>query len=173
MEEQKLHKNSYSYTVRKTPVLLIAQIICIEILVLVAHLTIRAISVWIASILVLDIPSFVMTLEIIIMQVLGVYLIVMLVLQWINTYYILNPKEVIVRKGVISTYSGTYELANLQSMTVLQGVFGKIFNYGTIKLFNPVLKEDLYLSDISNPRKYAAIIQEIEPELTPIIRKQR
>lgn len=173
MEEQKIHQNSYSYTVRKTPVLLVAQIVFVEILILVAHLSIRFVSLWIAGILEFEIPGIFFTVELVIMQFVGVYLIVMFVLQWVNTYYVLNPKEVIVKKGVIATYSGTYELANLQSMSVLQGIFGKIFNYGTIKLFNPVLKEDLYLSDISNPRKYAAIIQEIEPEVTPIIRKQR
>ena len=94
-------------------------------------------------------------------------------LTWLNKHYVLNPKEVIVKTGVISTKSTTYEIANLQSMSISQNIIQKIFNFGSIKLFNPVLKEEIFLSDIPDPHKYGEIIQRYQPEMTPLIRKPK
>jgi hypothetical protein len=58
-------------------------------------------------------------------------------------------------------------------MTISQNILQKIFNFGSIRLFNPVLKEEIYISNVPEPHKYGSIIQQYQPELTPLIKKQK
>jgi uncharacterized membrane protein YdbT with pleckstrin-like domain len=119
------------------------------------------------------VPAALLTIEVILLQIVNLYFLLTVILSWINEYYILNPKEVIIKTGVFTSQSVTYEFANLQSMTVNQSVWQKIFNFGTIRLFNPVLKEEIYLSNIPDPVKFGNIIQQHQPDITPIIRKTK
>lgn len=171
--KEEISNSGYSYTTHQTPFLLILRIIITEILIMMVHYSIRILLIQLAQYLNWQTPIFLLTLEIIILQIINLYLIITIVLSWINLTYTLNPKEIMCKQGIVSTKSITYEFANLQSMTVTQNFIQKIFNYGTIKLFNPVLKEDVYLIDIPDPFKYAKIIQQYQPEVTPLIKKQK
>ncbi len=165
--------NQYSYLIRRAPVLLILRIIVIEVMVMTIHFALRLGISELFKLLAVSIPPALMTIEVILVQITNLYFLLFVILSWINEYYILNPKEVIIKTGVFTSQSVTYEFANLQSMTVNQSVWQKIFNYGTIKLFNPVLKEEIYISNIPDPVKYGNIIQQHQPEITPIIRKTK
>lgn len=171
--ENRKNDGAYSYTIHQTSFLLILRLILTEIIIMMATYSIRVLLNQITEYLNWQLPLFIITSEVIILQIINLYLIINIVLQWINLTYTFNPKEVIIRQGVFSTNSVTYEFANLQSMTIVQNIIQKIFNYGTIKLFNPVLKEDVYLIDIPDPNKYANIIQQYQPDMTPIIKKQK
>jgi len=173
MEEKQNSNLSYSYNVRQSPVLLIARIVVSEIVIMVLHYFIRFILDQIFIFLVTKQPLFVITIEVILIQILNIYILLIAILTWLNKQYIFNPKEVIIKTGVLSTKSTTYEIANLQSMSISQNIIQKIFNFGSIKLFNPVLKEEIYIADIPDPHKYGEIIQQHQPEMTPIIRKPK
>lgn len=172
MEEIKSNQ-TYSYTIHQSPFLLILRISIVETLVMMVHYSSRVILIQLADYLNWRIPISVLTLEIAVLQLINLYLILSIVLKWINVTYTFNPKEVIVKQGVFSTKTITYEFANLQSMTVTQNMIQKIFNYGTVKLFNPVLKEEVHLIDIPTPNKFANLIQQYQPEITPLIKKQK
>lgn len=156
---------------RQSPVFLVSRIITVEVLILIVHFALRYTLEQVF--ILLGFPFSVQTLfiEAVIIQIVNLYFLVVVVLSWVNEYYILNPKEVVIKKGILSSRSTTYEFANLQSMTVRQSFWGRIFNYGTIKLYNPVLRADVYLTNISNPEKAGAIIQQTQPDIAPIIRK--
>jgi hypothetical protein len=50
-------------------------------------------------------------------------------------------------------------MSNVETVTIEQGLLGRVFNFGTLAIFNPVLNQDcLYLEDIPNPHKYAKIL---------------
>jgi len=173
MEEQKYNNRSYSYDVRQSPVLLIARIVMSEIVIMILHYFIRFILDQIFLFLNAKQSILIITIEVIIIQILNIYILLVAILTWLNKHYIFNPKEVIIKTGIINTKSTTYEIANLQSMSILQNVVQKIFNFGSIKLYNPVLREEIYISDISDPHKYGEIIQRHQPETTPLIRKPK
>lgn len=173
MEEQKKNNQLYSYVERQSPVLLVGRIITSEIVIMTLHYFVRFILDQIFLFLNVKAPLFVITIEVILIQILNLYILLVAILTWLNKQYIFNPKEVIIKTGVLSTKSTTYEIANLQSMSISQNFIQKLFNFGSIKLFNPVLKEEIYISDIPNPHKYGEIIQQYQPENTPLIRKPK
>ncbi len=49
----------------------------------------------------------------------------------------------------------------VEGAKVEQSFLGLLFNYGTIELYDPALKEQVYLLNIANPKKYSEIIQDI------------
>lgn len=173
MEEQKKNNQLYSYVERQSPVLLVGRIVTSEIVIMVLHYFVRFILDQIFLYLNLKTPLFVISIEVILIQILNLYILLLAILTWLNKQYIFKPKEVVIKTGILSTKSTTYEIANLQSMSISQNFIQKIFNFGSIKLFNPVLKEEIYISDIPNPHKYGEIIQQYQPENTPLIRKPK
>ncbi len=172
MEEVRSSVGEYSYTIRKTPVLLVMRILMVEVLIMITHYLLRVLMGFVASQLQLELSVTLLTIEVIALQAVNVVLLLAGVMGWLGEYYILNPKELVVRRGILSTQSTTYEFANLQSMSVVQNIWGKLFNYGTIRLYNPVLKEEVFMSYVPSPTKYGSIIQQHNPDITPLIRKR-
>jgi uncharacterized membrane protein YdbT with pleckstrin-like domain len=171
MEEQKNEQGYYSYLIRQSVVFLVFRILTVEVLILISHFLIRYILQQLFTLINAPFSVELLFIEAVFVQFINLYFLVVVVLSWINEYYVLNPKEVVIKKGILSSRSTTYEFANLQSMTIRQSFWGRIFNYGTIKLYNPVLRTDVYLTNIPNPQKSGAIIQQHQPDITPIIRK--
>ena len=82
-------------------------------------------------------------------------------LQWANNYYILKEKEIVYVTGIITRRERNYSLANVQSISSEQGLFGRILHYGTITIFSPALQRELYLTEISNPRDMVEKIKQV------------
>lgn len=85
-------------------------------------------------------------------------------LQWLNEYYEISPILIMHRSGVFFKHEQKYPLAHMKIVEVNQSFFGRILNYGTISLLDPIRIErmDMYL--IHNPLRYAAILEEQMPE---------
>lgn len=164
MDDVSISPDKYSFTIRHTPVLLVLKILAAELLIALVSFGVRLVLIYLD--LNIAFFSFLSLYSIIIflLQLLNIYLILFNVFWWVGEYYILNPKEVIMKRGIANTISVTYELANLQSMTIEQSFVERILGYGHIHLFNPVLKEEVILSSIQNPQKYADIIQQTTPD---------
>lgn len=173
MEEVKKNNDQYTYVLRQSTVMLITRLLICEIVVMILHYGIRFAIAQYFDFFSMKPSILVMTTEIILIQLLNLYILLAVILTWIGEQYILNPKEVIIKNGVLNTKLVTYEIANLQSMTISQNILQKIFNFGSIRLFNPVLKEEIYISNVPEPHKYGSIIQQYQPELTPLIKKQK
>lgn len=90
-------------------------------------------------------------------------LILYITLDWINNFYILDSKAVVTRRGIIFSKEGSYDMAGIESVEVSQGLFGKIFNFGTLILFNPILERDLKLNFIPDPYAEGKFIQSMHP----------
>lgn len=80
-------------------------------------------------------------------------------LQWANEYYEITHGEITHHKGVFSRSQQIYSLDNIEAITIEQGFLGRLLHYGTIKLVNPVLNQEIYLYLISQPEKYLEVIQ--------------
>jgi len=92
-----------------------------------------------------------------------IVLIVSIVLGWGSHYYAIDNQTVFIYNGVIFTRTINYDMAGIESVEVDQGLLGKIFNFGTLKLFNPHLKRELTFNHIPNPNEEAAFIHHIHP----------
>jgi uncharacterized membrane protein YdbT with pleckstrin-like domain len=82
------------------------------------------------------------------------------IIKWASTYYVINYKEISITKGVIRKKKCSYDIRGIQSSSVTQGLLGRIFNYGTIHLENPLLKSDVFLKNIYSPNSYINIIEQ-------------
>lgn len=80
---------------------------------------------------------------------------IIIFLQWAYTIFEIKTHELVFRKGIIHRRRTIHSLKNIQSVEVDQGFFGLLFHYGDIRLYNPLLKEEVYMRSVSDPEKYA------------------
>jgi uncharacterized membrane protein YdbT with pleckstrin-like domain len=90
------------------------------------------------------------------------FLVLQVVLNWTNEEYEIREGSVIHRKGIFRLREEIFTLRNLASSRISQNFFGKLFNFGTITLSSPLLKQDVYLINIHDPKK---IITSLEDNL--------
>lgn len=86
------------------------------------------------------------------------------IVAWLEEYYEITPMEVIHRKGFLFRREESYTLDHIGSITVEQGLFGRIFNFGSIKLFDWALEKNMYVYLIHSPLKYHHILETLIPE---------
>lgn len=99
-----------------------------------------------------------------ILVVLKTFFMIFIMVQWLNQYYEISTKEVIYRKGLIFKKEERYEFEHIGSIELEQGIFGKLLNFGTIKLFDWATEKDVLLYLIHNPMKYEKILEDLIPE---------
>lgn len=158
------------YRIRQTVVIPIFKLILIELIITLISFLTRLLSFNYLSELL---NNFIIILEILLIQIFNLYLVINVIFNWIGVEYILRTDEIIIKKGILKLKETTYEIANLQSMSINQSLFGRLFNFGTIRLFNPVLKEEVFIENIPNPSFYGKFIQKGEQKSPQIIRPIR
>ncbi|MBP7774467.1 PH domain-containing protein [Candidatus Woesebacteria bacterium] len=99
-----------------------------------------------------------------IIQIINVSILVFLILNWYNRTYIFRGKDLLFRWGILSTTDKIFQFDNVEKVTIRQNLLGRIFNYGTIDIYNPLIKEDAYMVSIPNPKHYADVIQGVVPK---------
>ena len=85
------------------------------------------------------------------------------IIGWLNNYYEITPRELIHKKGFIFKKEEKHTLNHLISVKIEHGIMGRIFNYGTLNLYNKELKKDMIIYAIHNPIKYHHILQNLLP----------
>lgn len=87
------------------------------------------------------------------------------IIQWLNEYYEITTGEVIFKKGFFFKKEERHVFEHIGSVKLEQGILGRIFNFGTLKLFNWTKEKYVYLYLIHNPMKYQKILEELLPEV--------
>lgn len=82
-----------------------------------------------------------------------------IIIQWLSEYYEITIEEVIHKKGFIFKKEQRNTLDHIASVKIEQGVFGRIFNYGTLKLHNWATEKEFVMYLIHNPRRYHHILE--------------
>jgi membrane protein YdbS with pleckstrin-like domain len=85
--------------------------------------------------------------------------------QWINEYYEIYPDRITHRSGFIFQTKDVWSLKNIVEIEFEQGIAGRFFNWGTIRLFDRELKQKFSLYMIHNPHKYYAAIRRLLPSV--------
>lgn len=105
-----------------------------------------------------NIPLFVL------LVVLKTCFMIYVIVAWLEEYYEITPVEVVHRKGFLFRREERYTLDHIGSITLEQGIFGRIFNFGSLKLFDWALEENINIYLIHSPRKYNHILETLVPE---------
>ena len=89
------------------------------------------------------------------LYVIQIFIIISILLRWLTTRYYIEKNRLIELKGIFSTRERTYDLKNLKSVIIDQGIMGKIFHFGTVSMVitSPNLTEKITLSEIPNPQE--------------------
>lgn len=95
----------------------------------------------------------------IIMASVGISLLIVIISLWVNEGLLVDEDEIVYQKGVLKTTHTSYPYTNIQRVTVHQTLLGKIFNYGSIDLYVPVLGQDLIFTEMPSPHKIAKLIK--------------
>jgi uncharacterized membrane protein YdbT with pleckstrin-like domain len=97
--------------------------------------------------------------------VLLIYLamVIYIILSWSRHYYVINSQAVLMYDGIIFSKSKSYDMAGVESIEVDQGLIGKIFNFGTLKLYNPRLEKEITFHRIPDPNQEAGFIHGMHP----------
>jgi hypothetical protein len=95
------------------------------------------------------------------MMVVKTMLTLFVVLDWLNEYYEITPTTLSHRRGLIWRKEQDYDLKHIRSVSVQQGIFGKLLNYGTITLYERELRKEIYVYLIHNPVKYLHVLRDL------------
>ncbi len=88
---------------------------------------------------------------------------VYVILLWLNDYYELTTELVVHRHGIFWQKEDSFKVTHIKNFGIRQGIFGKLFNYGTLHFYDWFLKQEYTLYLIHNPRKYLKILEELLP----------
>lgn len=90
---------------------------------------------------------------------------VYVVMEWLSEYYEISPYTVSHRRGVIFKKQDRYSIQNIKQVRIIQGVMGRVFNYGTIVLFDWRLAKTAEMYAVHNPMRYVRILEELLPNV--------
>ncbi len=153
----------YSYPIRSSTAIVIARIVTVQVLIGVISLLVSLPLIVFSSFINQYLPSLILyALITIVLQMINMFIIVTIFLRWINTIYIVRQNEIITQSGIWNIQEHKYTTEHAQRVSVEQSIWGRIFNFGTVKIYNPVLGEHVDLCDIPQPHLYANVIKRFE-----------
>ena len=91
-----------------------------------------------------------------------------IILQWLNEYYEITKTIVYHRKGLIFKTEERYFLRNVAQVEVIQGVLGRLFNFGTISLSDERRNKIIDMDYLHNPMRYAKILEDLSPQASEV-----
>lgn len=146
---------------RETPLLLAFRLISTTLLFLMSY--------FLASLLISFLsPYFNLTLLppsyvglFLIMLIVGVVVSIFIVLKWQSEYTILTPSGVMQYSGILQKKEQRYACSFIEAIKMEQSLLGSIFNFGTLSLYDPEIKEDIYLENITDPKRSIDLIKRI------------
>ncbi|MFA7682494.1 MAG: PH domain-containing protein [Candidatus Peribacteraceae bacterium] len=90
----------------------------------------------------------------------NVLIAIFFMLQWAFDIYELRSGEIIHTKGILVRREERFSLINAETLSYNQGFFGRLFRYGTIGVFNPLLKTDIAIPTAIDPDKQMSLIRQ-------------
>ncbi|MCL4352960.1 PH domain-containing protein [Patescibacteria group bacterium] len=148
--------------IRESTVLLVARIVFLMILFDAVYLVIRLLTLdlnknWVPSRNI----TFMFLLFLSSLYIIQAVIVSFFIEAWTHRYYFIDEDKITEIKGVINRRERIYELKNVKSVRLYQGILGRIFNYGTlyITITSPNLREDLILVNVSQAKTITAYIK--------------
>lgn len=84
-----------------------------------------------------------------------------MVLQWINEYWEISAKETIHRAGIIWRKEEKYEIINIKSLQINQGIVDRFFDFGNLRFYERPTRKNIALFAIHNPIKCFKVLESL------------
>lgn len=88
---------------------------------------------------------------------------IFVILRWLNDHYEITPEFIVHKRGILWRKIERFKLVHVKSFGLEQGVFGKVFDYGTLRFYDWFLRKDYSVYLIHNPKKYLGILEDLLP----------
>lgn len=151
---------TFSYPVRTSLILLIVQLVVLQVVLGTASLLTRypliALADAIEPVMSAGFLYAVLTIG---FQIFNLTFVIWMVLTWAQTMFIIRPKEIVIHRGIWRITENAYSTERIEEVDVDQSFLGRLFNYGTLRVYNPMLKMDLILPNIPDPHTYAEVVK--------------
>jgi hypothetical protein len=160
MLEDKSTTTTYSYPLRSSTTLLVIQIILVQVSLMLITSLASIVFVRFSNITVFT-RSFeiINLLAIFGLQVVNVLATVIMFLSWLHTVYLVKPDQIVEQRGILNIKETIYSTDPAPEVMVFQSLFGRLCNYGTLEIINPLLSEHFRVENIPHPYFYASIIK--------------
>lgn len=86
--------------------------------------------------------------------------IISLLIKWAGTSYVIKDNEIIVQNGLFNIKQKIYPLEGHEEVKIYKSFLGKIFDYGTLSIYQPVLQKYVILENIQDPDLFAEVIRQ-------------
>lgn len=142
------------YFIRKTPLVLLTRLFSIEFVFVTIYFLLRASKIVLVDFIPIELATDLNLLSLVIFfafTIIQIVLAVLVTLQWTNEYYIIRFSDILHRKGTFSLQEETFSLNNVEAFTVEESFWGKLFHFGTVRFYSPVLKKEYSLSEVPDP----------------------
>ncbi len=87
------------------------------------------------------------------------------ILGWFFNFYKITGENIIYNTGVFRVRRDVYALRNIETVSLDQSFFGRLFKYGEIYLYAPTLNDTIVMKHIYKPWQYLKIINSLLPTI--------
>lgn len=81
--------------------------------------------------------------------------------DWVNKSYEIRSQSIVEKRGIIFRREETYACSNIEEIILKQGILGRIFDFGSLRLYDPALQQSIYLTNIRDPHHYQTILRKL------------
>lgn len=92
---------------------------------------------------------------------LNLWIVLLIFIKWATEYTEVTKEGVSQHSGILNKKEQKFVCSFVEGVKLNQSLLGLIFNYGTVELYDPALKEQVYLLNIASPKKNSELIQKI------------
>lgn len=92
---------------------------------------------------------------------LNIIVVIYIVLKWYMQFAEVTKEGIIKYSGILYKREEKYELSFVEAVCFNQSLLGMILNYGTIDLYDPSLKEKVYIVNVSDPKKNTELLESL------------
>lgn len=100
----------------------------------------------------------------ILLGIMGIGLIAIPFAQWAAHSITIRNNEIEVKDGIVKTKSTAYPMMGIQSVEVKQSLLGRLLNYGSARMYVPVLGRELEFTELPSPHDVADAVKALIPK---------
>jgi uncharacterized membrane protein YdbT with pleckstrin-like domain len=84
-----------------------------------------------------------------------------IIARWVTEFYVIKNDSLTYRMGIFFKQKRVLLIRQIVEVVMIQNLFGRIFNYGTIKVITSQALEGVYIKRVENPNKYFKVLREL------------
>ena len=149
----------FHHEIRQSSIILIIHIIIVELIMIFFHIILWKLIIAFGLHGASGFGLSAMTWETIIFHSINIVVVLTIVAMWTYVSYTLTPWTVSFTSGVFYKNRTSFNISHIESVSVKQGIFGRIFDYGTVQIKSPYYDTDISLKRIPSPQHLAQTIE--------------